>query len=151
VIKRFLERTWGSKQFDSRLMRYASLTSHVPGAEYAPIDFITGYLFSRDSGRVYRQVPIPVWVAHGIRGDFRCFRGFKQMQDRRNWQIEVFSTGALPHFERPGEFIQRYDDWCARPHAATRRERRVSEAMAQAPAGRYDVSGVPSRLAGSSR
>jgi len=111
VIQRFLQRTWGSCQIDSRLLNYGCLTSRAAGAEFAAIDFLTGYLFSRDSRSVYRQLTVPVWVVHGNHGDFCDFRALRQMSDCPNWTIEVLATGALPHFERPGEFIRRYDDW----------------------------------------
>jgi pimeloyl-ACP methyl ester carboxylesterase len=113
TIQRYLERTWGSRQIDSRLMHYDWLTSHIAGAEYAPIDFIAGFLFSRDIGSVYRQLTTPVWVIHGNRGEFADFRGLRHLRDQPNWTIEVLATGALPHFERPGEFIRHYDDWSA--------------------------------------
>jgi pimeloyl-ACP methyl ester carboxylesterase len=113
AIQNLLQRTWGSCQIDSRLLNYGCLISRPAGAEFAAIDFLAGYLFSRDSGTVYRQVTIPVWVLHGNRGDHCDFRALRHMSDRPNWTVEVLATGALPHFERPGEFIRRYDDWSA--------------------------------------
>jgi len=113
MMQRYLQRTWGSCQIDSRLLNYGCLTSRPAGAEFAAIDFLTGYLFSGDSGTVYRKLTIPVWVVHGNHGDFCDFRALRQMSDCPNWTIEVLATGALPHFERPGEFIRRYDDWSA--------------------------------------
>jgi pimeloyl-ACP methyl ester carboxylesterase len=113
VIAYFLRRTWGSKRIDAGLLDYDYLSSHVPGAEHAPLHFLTGFLFSGDSGRLYRSLTAPVWVVHGVRGDFVDYRGLGNVAGRPNWSIEVLPTGALPHFELPEEFIARYDRWAA--------------------------------------
>ncbi len=82
------------------------------GAEFAPLRFVSGFLFSADSGSLYRSLEAPVWVVHGVRGDFVDYRGLRLLADRPNWTTEVLPSGALPHFELPHEFIRRYDAWC---------------------------------------
>ena len=37
--------------------------------------FIAGCLFSRDIQTVYERLTPPVWLSHGVRGDFTDYRG----------------------------------------------------------------------------
>jgi pimeloyl-ACP methyl ester carboxylesterase len=127
VIRYFLRRTWGSQQFDHGLLDYDHATTRPEGAEFAPLQFIGGLLFSGDSGSVYRALTQPVWAIHGVRGDFTDYRSLYLMSERANWTVDIFPTGALPHFELPLEFVQRYDAWVgaqvsalARHHAKQR-------------------------------
>ncbi len=113
VIRYFLRRTWGSKNIDEGLLDYDYLTTRAMGAEHAPLYFLSGFLFSGDSGTLYQQLTHPVWVAHGVRGDFVDYRGLSQVAGRPNWTIEVLQTGALPHFEMTAQFLQRYEAWAA--------------------------------------
>ncbi len=113
TIRYFLEKTWGSKAIDEGLLDYDCRTTRQPGAEHAPYCFISGFLFSADITRVYEAIAVPVWMVHGVRGDFTDY-GYKQaVENRPNWTIEVFATGALPHFEVPGPFTKGYDAFLA--------------------------------------
>ena len=114
VIRYFLRRTWGSKGIDEGLLDYDYLTTHVEGAEHAPLHFLSGFLFSGDSGTLYQGLTHPIWVAHGVRGDFVEYGGLQGVANRPNWTVEVLPTGALPHFEMITEFVQRYEAWAAR-------------------------------------
>lgn len=109
VIRYFLGRTWGSKNIDEALWRYDVLTTRVPGAHYAPRHFLSANLFSADIHTVYEQLAMPVWMSHGVRGDFTDYRGKGIVEGRPNWQFSVFQTGALPYFEVPDEFFAAYD------------------------------------------
>ena len=113
VIRYFLRRTWGSADIDQGLLDYDVELARQDGAEHAPLSFLSGYLFSGDSGTLYRGLARPVWVAHGVRGDFVDYRGLGQLAAQPGWKVEVMQTGALPHFERPAEFVARYDAWLA--------------------------------------
>jgi pimeloyl-ACP methyl ester carboxylesterase len=115
VIRYFLRRTWGSKDIDEGLLDYDYLTTRAEGAEHAPLHFLSGFLFSADSGTLYQGLRHPIWVAHGVRGDFVEYRGLRQVADRPNWTVEVLPTGALPHFEMTAQFVRRYEAWAARP------------------------------------
>ena len=108
-IRYFLEKTWGSKAISEGLFAYDVLTTHQPGAEHAPYAFISGFLFSNDITRVYDGLALPVWMVHGVRGDFVDYRGKTLVQDRPNWTIDVLETGALPQFEMIDAFATRYD------------------------------------------
>ena len=108
-IRYFLNKTWGSKQIDEGLLRYDYLTTHQPNAQYAPYAFVSGYLFSLDIQSLYRSIELPVWMTHGVRGDFQDYSKAPQFVPRPNWTIQVFPTGALPHFELPEEVTKSYD------------------------------------------
>ena len=104
VIRYFLERTWGSKAIDEGLWQYDLLTTRQPGAEHAPLHFLSAGLFSADIHTLYDQLQLPVWMSHGMRGDFTNYRGSGFVRQRPNWQFSTYPTGALPQFEVPARF-----------------------------------------------
>ncbi len=116
-IRYFLKKTYGRAEIDEDLLEYDYLTTHQPGARHAPYRFVSGYLFSKDITRIYRSLAMPVWVAHGVRGDFVDYTGLKEFAARLNWTIERMPTGALPHFEMRRDFMRRYEAFLARHEA----------------------------------
>ena len=114
VIRYFLRRTWGAREIDERLWADDVQLARAPGAEHAPLHFLSGFLFSADIRNVYDALAQPVWVAHGVRGDFTDYRGLEAMKSRPHWQVQVFPTGALPYFEQPGPFGAALDAFLAR-------------------------------------
>ncbi|MET0443161.1 MAG: alpha/beta hydrolase [Pseudorhodoplanes sp.] len=113
-IRFFLKKTFGSPNIDESLLDYDYLTTHQPGARHAPYRFVSGYLFSTDITRIYDQLKMPVWVTHGIRGDFVDYTGLDRYRLQPNWTIEKMPTGALPHFELREDFLRRYEAFLAR-------------------------------------
>ncbi len=109
VIRYFLQRTWGSRRIDERLWATAVHMARAPGAEHAPLHFISGYLFSRDVDALYDALQLPVWLSHGVRGDFTDYSRTERLRGRANWQLTELPTGALPQFEVLGEMTARYD------------------------------------------
>lgn len=109
VIRYFLRRTWGSNNIDEALWAYDLLTTRVTGAEHAPLHFLSARLFSADIHTVYERLEMPVWMSHGVRGDFTDYRGKTIVEARTNWHFTVFPTGALPYFEVPQAFCDAYD------------------------------------------
>lgn len=109
VIRYFLRRTWGADEIDEELCRYCVLTTRQPGAEYAPLCFLGGGLFSADIHSIYDRLELPVWVSHGVRGDFTNYRRKSSFAQRSNWSFTVFETGAMPYFEATKGFVARYD------------------------------------------
>jgi pimeloyl-ACP methyl ester carboxylesterase len=109
VIRYFLAKTWGSPAIDEALWRYDVATAQVAGARHAPLHFLSAGLFSADINALYDALPMPVWVAHGTRGDFVDYRGLAAMAGRPNWSVDVFQDcGALMYFEQPDEFQRRW-------------------------------------------
>jgi pimeloyl-ACP methyl ester carboxylesterase len=105
TIRYFLRRTFGSDNIDEGLAAYDDITTHQPGAENAPYAFLSGRLFSKDIRNVYERLGMPVWLAHGTRGDFGDFRGADWTHTRENWTVQAYDTGALPFYETPGPFF----------------------------------------------
>lgn len=118
VIRYFLERSWGSKAIDETLWAYDVRSARQPGARFAPLHFLSGSLFSQDIHSIYESMSQPVWMSHGVRGDFKDFRARRLIDSRGNWQTTVFQTGALPYFEAPSEFFSAFDAFLGGRHAA---------------------------------
>jgi pimeloyl-ACP methyl ester carboxylesterase len=113
VIRYFLGRTWGSQTIDETLWRYDVLTARQPGARFAPLHFLSGGLFSADIHQIYETLTQPVWMSHGVRGDFKDFGAKRLVRDQGNWQTTVYQTGALPYFEVPSAFLPEFDAFLA--------------------------------------
>jgi pimeloyl-ACP methyl ester carboxylesterase len=118
VIRYFLRRTWGAEEIDEELCRYCVLTTRQPGAEYAPLCFLGGGLFSADIHSIYDRLELPVWVSHGVRGDFTNYRRKSVFAQRSNWSFSVFESGAMPYFEAGARFVAQYDAFLLRHQAA---------------------------------
>ena len=108
-MRKFLARSWGSKNIDEGLLAYNLLAVAQPGARHAPYAFVGGALFTRGVRHCYAKLTPPVWMIHGSRGEFAKVDGLKQFKPAGHWTIEAIDAGAMPYFERPAEFAQRYD------------------------------------------
>ncbi len=122
VIRYFLERTWGSKHIDEGLWAYDVLTTRQPGAEHAPLHFLSASMFSADIHSVYESLKMPVWMSHGVRGDFVDYRQKTLVEHLPNWRFTVFDSGALPQFEDLAGFCAAWDEFrdSASPRAVLR-------------------------------
>ena len=108
VIRYFLQKTWGSKQISEPMWRYACASARMPGARHAPLYFLSGFLFSADAFSLYQALVQPVWMSHGIRGDFTDYRHQEQFAQKPNWRFTQYPTGALPYFEVTADFTRDY-------------------------------------------
>jgi pimeloyl-ACP methyl ester carboxylesterase len=113
VIRYFLERTFGRDEIDEALWAASVETVRAPGAHHAPLHFLSAGLFSADIHTVYESLTQPVWMSHGVRGDFTDYRGKRIVEGRPNWSITVFDTGAMPYFEQPDAFFVAFDAFLA--------------------------------------
>ena len=111
VVRYFLERTWGSKRIDEAAWAYAVQTARQPGARFAPFHFISGGLFSTDMTQIYANLKQPVWLSHGTRGDFTDYAGKHALRALNHSLVTVFDTGAMPYFEKPGEFFTAFNSF----------------------------------------
>jgi hypothetical protein len=119
-MRKFLEKAWGSKQIDEPLLDYCTVTTRQHGARHAPYYFVAGYMFSTDVLRLYESLKQPVWMAHGVRGDFVDYRHKTRVEGRPNWRIVTLQSGAFPQFEMLDQVTQSYDEVlapAAAPHA----------------------------------
>jgi len=113
VVRYFLEKTWGGKAIDEQMWRDAVQAARAPGAEHAPLYFLSAGLFSADILSVYESLTQPVWVCHGTRGDFTDYRGLVHLQGRPNWHVTVQDGGAMPYFEQPARFDDAFSRFLA--------------------------------------
>ena len=109
VIRYFLKKTWGGKNISEALWEYDCLTTRMPGAKHAPLYFVSAFLFAADAFSLYRALAMPVWMSHGVRGDFTDYRLKTLMQGRPNWRITQYASGAFPHFELRQDFMRDHD------------------------------------------
>ena len=107
VIRYFLNKTWGSRAIDETMFEYALRTTQEHGAEHAPLCFLSAQMFSADITTIYDQLRLPVWISHGVRGDFVDYRGKARFAEHANWQFTIFDSGALPYFEYPQDFAEK--------------------------------------------
>lgn len=113
-IRFFLRKTFGSRDVDEALVEFDYLTTHQPGAENAPYCFVAGYLFTVDAMNIYRTLAMPVWMVHGVRGDFVDYGRKGLVRNLPNWSFDVMQTGAMPHFEQPAQFVAAYENFLRR-------------------------------------
>jgi pimeloyl-ACP methyl ester carboxylesterase len=104
-IRFFLRKTWGRKEIDEDMFRTSVLMARHPDAAYAPFHFISGFLFSAGIPDVFRKLRLPVWLSHGVRGDFNDFSRTDGITEQDNWTTSRYETGALPYFEVTEPFI----------------------------------------------
>lgn len=110
VLKSYLQKSFtGAPPAD--LIDYAYATAHQPGAEHAPLAFISGKLFTTDAVRsIYAQVATPTLVIH----DRDAYVNFGLLPEllRQNpaWRAErITPTLGLPHFEQLDATAQAID------------------------------------------
>lgn len=109
-IRFFMNKAFGrADTVPQHLLDYYYLTTHQPGAQHAPYAFVSGTLFSGDIGRIYAALSLPVWLAHGSRGDFSDYGGVQRVATRKNWTVLPLDTGAMPYFEQQERFCAAYD------------------------------------------
>jgi pimeloyl-ACP methyl ester carboxylesterase len=113
-IRYFLQMSFEG-QVDEGLADYDYLTSHQPGARYAPLYFVSGKLFSpRIREEVYERLDEPVLVLYD-RDGFVSFDTLPEtVRDHANWQAtRISGTKGLPQFEKLQETAQAMDAFWA--------------------------------------
>lgn len=99
-LRYFLQRNFVGP-VDRGWLAYSYLTSHQPGARFAPFAFISGKLFSQDiRPQVYERLSVPVLVLYDQDPNVR-FDALPAVLERSNWRGErVVPTQGLPHWEQ---------------------------------------------------
>jgi pimeloyl-ACP methyl ester carboxylesterase len=110
VLRSYLQKSFTGAPPDA-LLDYAYATAHQPGAEHAPLAFISGKLFTPDAARsLYAQVATPTLVIY----DRDAYVNFELLPEllRQNpaWRAErITPTLGLPHFEQLDATTQAID------------------------------------------
>ena len=100
-IRYFLEKSFAGPM-DEGVFEYAYLTSHQPGARFAPLTFVSGRLFTPDvRERWYERVPVPTLVMHDD-APYVSFGALPALIARNpRWKAErIGPTRGLPQWER---------------------------------------------------
>lgn len=101
---------------DEGLAAYAYLTSHQPGARYAPLYFVSGRLFTPGVRQeIYEKLDIPALVIYD-QDAYTSFEGLSSLLlNRTNWNaVRVEPTRGLPHFEELRTTVQVLDNFWQR-------------------------------------
>jgi len=102
---------------------YGSETARVEGAARPLDDFLNGNLFPDDPTDTFEHLPQPLLVIHGTIGDRRleAYTELPELARRPNTQVVPLATGALPHWERPGEVTEKINTFYAELEGAVSR------------------------------
>ncbi len=86
---------------------YAYATAHQPGAEHAPLTFLSGRLFTPDvCTQVYQNLTQPVLMIYDEDAYSRFDRLPELLQRNPNWQTtRLVPSRGLPHFEKLPETV----------------------------------------------
>jgi pimeloyl-ACP methyl ester carboxylesterase len=109
-IRYFLQKSFVGTP-DPGLVTYAYVTSHQPGARFAPLRFVSGQLFSPDIREaVYEQLPMPVLALYD-QDPFVRFDALTHVLARNpHWRARrIAPSKGLPQFERLDETVQALD------------------------------------------
>jgi pimeloyl-ACP methyl ester carboxylesterase len=102
VLHYFLQKSFHGT-VDQGLENYAYLTTHQPGARFAPLYFVSGQLFTPQvRRRIYAKLTVPALVIY----DEDAYTSFTELPelllDHPNWNaVRITPTRGLPHFEQP--------------------------------------------------
>ncbi len=109
-IHYFLSRSFEG-EVDSGLEQYAYVTSHQPGARFAPLYFVSGKLFTPNvRARVYDQLTLPVLVLYDRDAFVRFDLLPETLAQHSNWRGQrIIPTRGLPQFEQPEATMQALD------------------------------------------
>ncbi len=111
-IRYFLEKSFVGA-IPQELTEYDFLTAHQPGAENAPLNFISGKLFTPNvRHRVYEQVSTRTLVIYD-RDGFTSFDMLPQLlANNLTWAaVRLVPTLGLPQFEQPVKLAEALDNF----------------------------------------
>jgi pimeloyl-ACP methyl ester carboxylesterase len=90
-------------------VEFGAETARVEGAARPLDDFLSGRLFPDDAAEVFMRLRQPMLVVHGTVESRRVepMHRLPELETRANVTVVGLPTGALPHWERPGEVYER--------------------------------------------
>ena len=101
-------------------VEYGAETARVEGASRPLDDFLSGRLFPDDAREAFRRLRQPLLVVYGTVRERRMesFTELPELEGRPNVEVAPLPTGALPHWERPGDVYERVREFLARVEEA---------------------------------
>jgi pimeloyl-ACP methyl ester carboxylesterase len=109
-IEKFMNMSFASEA-PPELIDYAYRTSHQPGAQYAPLYFVSGQLFTPGVRvKIYEKVDQPTLVLY----DRDPFTGFEMVPDvvarNEKWTaVRIPNTCGLPHWDQSSRTFDELD------------------------------------------
>jgi pimeloyl-ACP methyl ester carboxylesterase len=97
---------------DSGLRDYAYSTSHQPGAEYAPLAFLSRSLATPNIFDTYASLDRPALVIYD-RDPYVTFERLRELEGRSSlWSSkQIVPSRGMPQFDRPGETVAALDQF----------------------------------------
>lgn len=94
---------------------YGAETARVEGASRPLDDFLNGRLFSDETRDALLHMRQPILILHGSVADRRMesYTELPELSARENVTVVSLPTGSLPHWERPGDVMERITEFFA--------------------------------------
>lgn len=94
---------------------YGAETARAEGASRPLDDFLNGRLFPEAAHDTFLHLGKPLLVLHGSVVDRRMetYTDLPDLRDRPDTRVIALPTGSLPHWERPGDVMERIAEFYA--------------------------------------
>jgi pimeloyl-ACP methyl ester carboxylesterase len=104
-------------------VEYGAETARVEGAPRPLDDFLSGRMFPREASDTFRRLRQPLLVVHGTVENRRqeSYDQLPELEGRPNVTVVGLPTGAMPHWERAREVVQRVREFHEQLDGAPRR------------------------------
>jgi pimeloyl-ACP methyl ester carboxylesterase len=102
---------------------FGAQTARVEGAPRPLDDFLSGRMFPEEALETFKRLRQPVLIVHGTVESRRLesFTGLPELETRPNVTVVGLPTGALPHWERARDVVQRVREFHGALDGAPRR------------------------------
>lgn len=97
-------------------VEYGAQTARAEGASRPLDDFLNGRLLPEDARDAFLHMRRPLLAVHGTVADRRMesYPDLPELRNRPDAEVVALPTGALPHWERPGDVMNRIQQFHAR-------------------------------------
>jgi pimeloyl-ACP methyl ester carboxylesterase len=111
-LRLFLQRNFVG-EVNEGLIDYAYITTHQPGARYAPLYFVSGKLFSTTVfEQVYKNLTVPTMVLYDKDPNITFDKLPEILAANDSWRARrIPNTLGLPHFEKMNEVAAALDSF----------------------------------------
>ncbi|HEU0054810.1 MAG TPA: alpha/beta hydrolase [Longimicrobium sp.] len=94
-------------------VNFGAETARVEGAPFPLDDFLGGRMFPEEAQDTFRRLRQPVLIVHGTVENRRMesFTALPELEQRPNVTVVGLPTGALPHWEKAREVVNRILDF----------------------------------------
>lgn len=117
ALERFARENLFSDEFGvpKEYVEYGVETARIEGAARPLDEFLNGRLFPRDARESFLRLRQPLLIVHGTIADRRMekYTELPEIGAGPNVEMATLPTGALPHWERPGDVMDRINHFLA--------------------------------------